>query len=46
MEGPVEEIFEIQKKLDTERKADDKMKARKAGEFWGGELEGSGEVLF
>lgn len=46
VEGPVEEVFEIQKRQENERKKNDKTKARKAGDFWGGELEGSGEVLF
>lgn len=46
IEGPVEEVFEIQKRMDAERKKSDKSKQRKAGESWGGELEGSGEVLF
>jgi len=46
VEGPVEEVFEIQKRQESERKQNDKTKARKAGDFWGGELEGSGEVLF
>lgn len=45
-EGPVEEVFGLQKKLDEARKKSDRTRARKAGEFWGGELEGSGEVLF
>jgi len=45
-EGNVEEVFAIQKKLESERKKNDKTKIRKAGELWGGELEGSGEVLF
>ena len=46
VEGPIEEIYEIQKNLEKERKKNDKVKSRKAGDFWGGELEGSGEVLF
>lgn len=46
VEGPVEEVFGIQKRLEIERKQKDKSNQRKAGEFWGGELEGSGEVLF
>ena len=45
-EGPMEEIFELQKKVEAERKKQDKQKSRKVGQFWGGELEGSGEVLF
>lgn len=45
-EGPVEEVFKIQKEGEKERKKKDKLKARKVGDIWGGELEGSGEVLF
>lgn len=45
-EGPIEEVFEIQKSQETERKRHDKVKSKQAGDFWGGELEGSGEVLF
>lgn len=45
-EGDVEEVFRLQKEADLKRKKDDKVRGKKAGEFWGGELEGSGEVLF
>lgn len=45
-EGPIEEVFEIQRSQEVERKKNDKVKSRKAGDYWGGELEGSGEVLF
>lgn len=45
-EGDAEEVFAIQKQRETDRKKEDKVRGIKAGEFWGGELEGSGEVLF
>lgn len=45
-EGEPDEVFHIYKSLENERKRNDKSRNRKAGEFWGGELEGSGEVLF
>lgn len=45
-EGDTAEVFELQKQREALRKKVDKIKGRKAGEFWGGELEGSGEVLF
>lgn len=46
VEGEVEEVFAIQKALDGQRRKDDKVKIKKVGDLWGGELEGSGEVLF
>ncbi|ETN45071.1 uncharacterized protein HMPREF1541_09947 [Cyphellophora europaea CBS 101466] len=45
-EGDVEEVFRLQREVEQERKRRDKVKGRRAGELWGGELEGSGEVLF
>src|SRR5947209_1572480 len=33
-EGPVEEVFEIQKRLDAERKKHDKIKSRKVSDLW------------
>ena len=45
-EGAVEEVFAIQRGQEIERKKNDKVKGRKVGELWGGEMEGSGEVLF
>jgi U6 snRNA-associated Sm-like protein LSm1 len=45
-EGDVEEVFRIHHAMDVERKRKDKSTQRKVGQLWGGELEGSGEVLF
>ena len=45
-EGKVEEVFAIQRGQEMERKKRDKVRSRKVGELWGGEMEGSGEVLF
>ncbi len=45
-EGDVEEVFRIHHAMDLERRRKDKSKQRKVGQLWGGELEGSGEVLF
>lgn len=45
-EGDVEEVFRMQRTIEMERKKKDKVKLRKVGQLWGGEMEGSGEVLF
>ena len=45
-EGDVEEVFALQKEVEAERKRNDKVRGRQARELWGGEMEGSGEVLF
>jgi U6 snRNA-associated Sm-like protein LSm1 len=45
-EGKVEEVFAIQKGLESERRRGEKRRARRVGELWGGEVEGVGEVLF
>ena len=45
-EAPMAEVFALKKEEETRRKKDDKIKGRRAGELWGGEMEGSGEVLF
>lgn len=45
-EGDVQAIFAIQREIEVERRKSDKVKGRKVGELWGGEMEGSGEVLF
>ncbi|KIX05461.1 uncharacterized protein Z518_06333 [Rhinocladiella mackenziei CBS 650.93] len=45
-EGEAEEVFRIQRAMEAERKKRDKSKGRKVAELWGGEMEGSGEVLF
>ncbi|KEF57460.1 uncharacterized protein A1O9_05377 [Exophiala aquamarina CBS 119918] len=46
VEGDVEEVFRIQKQLETQRKKSDKIKGKKLTQLWGGEIEASGEVLF
>jgi U6 snRNA-associated Sm-like protein LSm1 len=45
-EAPIAEIFALKKEEEARRKKSDKTKSRKAGEVWGGEMEGSGEILF
>jgi U6 snRNA-associated Sm-like protein LSm1 len=45
-EGDVEEVFQIQRAAEMERKRKDKTKIKKVAQLWGGEMEGSGEVLF
>jgi U6 snRNA-associated Sm-like protein LSm1 len=45
-EGNVEEVFALQRGVEMERRKRDKVRGRKVGELWGGEMEGSGEVLF
>jgi U6 snRNA-associated Sm-like protein LSm1 len=45
-EGEPAEVFKWQKEVEVARKAKDKSRTRKAAAVWGGELEGSGEVLF
>jgi U6 snRNA-associated Sm-like protein LSm1 len=45
-EGEVEEVFRIQKSLEVQRKKTDKVKGKKLADLLGGEMEGSGEVLF
>lgn len=44
--GEVEEVFALQREVERERRVRDKVKGRRVGELWGGEMEGSGEVLF
>ncbi|KAL6247129.1 hypothetical protein RBB50_005472 [Rhinocladiella similis] len=44
--GNAEEVFELQRAAETERKRKDKARGRKAVNLWGGDMEGSGEVLF
>jgi U6 snRNA-associated Sm-like protein LSm1 len=45
-EGDAEEVFRMQRTIEMERKRKDKVNLRKVGQLWGGEMEGSGEVLF
>jgi U6 snRNA-associated Sm-like protein LSm1 len=45
-EAPIADVFALKKEEEVRRKKSDKMKSRKAGEVWGGEMEGSGEILF
>ncbi|KIW14320.1 hypothetical protein PV08_07102 [Exophiala spinifera] len=45
-QGNADEVFELHRAAEAERKRRDKAKARKAGNLWGGDMEGSGEVLF
>lgn len=46
VEGDIEEVFRIQKQLETQRKKGDKIKGKKLAQLLGGEVEASGEVLF
>ena len=45
-EGPVEEVFRFQREVESERRRKDKVTGKKMARAWGGEMEGSGEVLF
>jgi U6 snRNA-associated Sm-like protein LSm1 len=45
-EAPIADVFALKKKEVARRKKTDKTRSRRAGELWGGEMEGSGEVLF
>lgn len=45
-EAPIADVFALKKEEEARRKKSDKMRSRRAGEVWGGEMEGSGEVLF
>jgi hypothetical protein len=45
-ECDVNEVFRLQQEQDRARKKSDKKTGRLVGELWGGEMEGSGEVLF
>ena len=44
--GDVAEIFRLRSAEEERRKVGDKIRGRRAAEWWGGEVEGSGEVLF
>ena len=46
IEGNIEEVFALKKEEEKRRKAEDRRKGKKVSELWGGEMEGSGEVLF
>ena len=46
IEGDIEEVFKLKKDEEQKRKKQDKIKGRQVGNLWGGEMEGSGEVLF
>jgi U6 snRNA-associated Sm-like protein LSm1 len=45
-EGEPEEVFKLQSEVEKERKRSDKVRAGRAAELWGGEMEASGEILF
>jgi U6 snRNA-associated Sm-like protein LSm1 len=45
-EAPIADVFALKKEEEAQRKKSDKKRSRKVGELWGGEMEGSGEVLF
>lgn len=45
-EAHIEDVFALKKEEEARRKKSDRTKSRKAGELWGGEMEGSGEILF
>lgn len=44
--GEVQEVFRMQREAELERKRKDRKRVRNASRLWGGEVEGSGEVLF
>jgi U6 snRNA-associated Sm-like protein LSm1 len=45
-EAPVSDVFALKKEEEARRKKGDKTRSRRVGVLWGGEMEGSGEVLF
>ena len=44
--GDVSEVFALQKQEEMRRRKGEKGERKRAAELWGGEIEGSGEVLF
>ena len=44
--GAVSEVFALQKEEETRRRKGEKGERKQAADLWGGEIEGSGEVLF
>ena len=45
-EGAIEEVFALKKEEESLRKKSDKVREKRVGALWGGEMEGSGEILF
>lgn len=45
-EAPIADVFALKREEEARRKKTDKIRSRRAGELWGGEMEGSGEILF
>ena len=45
-EAPIADVFALKKEEESRRKKSDKLRSRRVGELWGGEMEGSGEILF
>jgi U6 snRNA-associated Sm-like protein LSm1 len=46
VKGDIKEIFALKKNEEAKRRVSDKIKGRRFGDLWGGEMENSGEVLF
>lgn len=44
-EAAIADVFALKKEEEARRKKTDKKRSRLAGELWGGEVEGSGEIL-
>jgi U6 snRNA-associated Sm-like protein LSm1 len=44
--APIADVFALTKEEESRRKKSDKTRSRRVGELWGGEMEGSGEILF
>lgn len=45
-EASIADVFALKKEEEARRKKSDKLRERRAGEAWGGEMEASGEILF
>jgi len=45
-EAPIADVFALKKDEEARRKKSDRVRGRRAGEAWGGEMEASGEILF
>lgn len=44
-EAPIAAVFALRREEEARRKKKDRLRSRRAAELWGGEMEGSGEIL-
>ena len=45
-EAAASEVFNLKTQQEAKRRQSDKNRSKSVREYWGGELEGSGEILF